>query len=434
VDRPRTTALLTDRYELSMLASFLADGSAERPAVFECFARHLPPGRRYGVVAGLGRLVDLLEGFRFEPAEVDWLVDEGVVPAAYAQYLRELRPVWDVDAYREGEVYVPGSPVLTVRGPLGQALVLETLVLSVLNHDSAIASAAARMDVASRGRPLVEMGARRTHEDAAVAAARAAYVAGFASTSDLEAGRRYGIPTVGTAAHAFVLAHESERAAFASQVEALGPGTTLLVDTYDIAEGIRTAVEVAGTGLGGVRIDSGVLADEVRRARALLDELGATGTRITVTSDLDEYGIEALADCPADVYGVGTRIVTGSGHPTVGFVYKLVAIGDDEGGALRPVHKTSVGKANAGGAKSAYRLRDERSCATGELLVVGGSNRPPDRARPLQVPVVRHGTVVHRPSLDEVRAHHRAARGELPDDALDLADGDPVFEAVVAAG
>jgi nicotinate phosphoribosyltransferase len=287
------------------------------------------------------------------------------------------------------------------------------------------------MDVASRGRPLIEMGARRTHEEAAIAAARAAYVAGFTSTSELEAGRRYGIPTVGTAAHAFVLAHESERAAFASQVAALGPGTTLLVDTYDIAEGIRTAVEVAGPALGGIRIDSGVLSDEVRRARALLDELGATATRITVTSDLDEYGIDALADCPADSYGVGTRLVTGSGQPTVGFVYKLVAIGDGEGGPLRSVHKTSVGKVSAGGAKTAYRLRDDRGRATGELLVLGEPGPGPAGGRALQVPVVRNGSVVHRPSLDEVRAHHRVAREELPDEALELADGGPVFEAVL---
>src|SRR4051794_29055316 len=293
-----------------MLASFLSDGSAQLPAVFECFSRRLPSGRRYGVVAGLGRLLEALVDFRFDADDVDYLLTSGAITAQCADYLRDFSlDGVQVDAYREGELYFPGSPVVTVSGTLGQGVVLETLVLSVLNHDSAVASAAARMSVAAQGRPLIEMGGRRTHEQAAVAAARAAYLAGFASTSNLQAGRTYGIPTVGTAAHAFTLAHDSEKAAFASQVEALGTDTTLLVDTYDIAQGIRNAIEVAGTGLGAVRIDSGDLNEEARKARALLDSLGATGTRIIVTSDLDEYVITALADAPIDGYGVGTRVV-----------------------------------------------------------------------------------------------------------------------------
>jgi putative nicotinate phosphoribosyltransferase len=428
-------SLLTDRYELTMLSAFVEEGTARRPAVFEAFSRRLPEGRRYGVVAGLGRLLELLRDFRFDSDEVDWLLADGVVTAGTADYLRAFRLTLDVDAYREGELYFPGSPVLTVRGELGQALILETLLLSVLNFDTAVASAAARMVVAAEGRPLIEMGSRRAHEEAAVAAARAAYLAGFGSTSNLAAGRAYGIPTVGTAAHAFTLAHADERAAFAAQVAAHGPGTTLLVDTYDIEQGIRTAVEVAGPALGAVRIDSGDLSVESRRARVLLDSLGATGTKVVVTSDLDEYVIAALADAPIDTFGVGTRVVTGSGAPTAGMVYKLVAIADtdDPHAPLRPVVKKSAGKASAGGRKVAHRVLDDDGVAVAERLALRGDG--PDVAtsgRPLQVAALRHGEVVHAPSLAEVREFHARVRAELPAAALEVADGDPALVAAFA--
>ncbi|MFA6299248.1 MAG: nicotinate phosphoribosyltransferase, partial [Nocardioides sp.] len=212
--RPASAGLLTDRYELTMLSAWVADGTAEHPAVFEAFARRLPAGRRYGIVGGTGRLLDLIAGFRFDADEVAWLQAEGVVDEQTAAYLRDFRFSGDVDGFREGEVFFPHSPILTVTGTLAECVVLETLVLSVLNHDTAVASAAARMVTAAGGRPLVEMGGRRTHEQAAVAAARAAYVAGFASTSNLAAGRQYGVPTVGTASHAFTLAYTSEADAF----------------------------------------------------------------------------------------------------------------------------------------------------------------------------------------------------------------------------
>lgn len=420
-----STALLTDHYELTMLRAALADGTAHHRAVFEAFARRLPAGRRYGVVAGLGRLVAAVQAFRFTDAHVGWLEEQGVADARTAAYLRTYRFRGQIDAYREGEVFFPGSPVLTVTGTFAECVVLETLVLSILNHDSAVASAAARMVTAARGRTLLEMGSRRTGEASAVAAARAAYVAGFDATSNLEAGFRYGVPTRGTAAHAFTLAHTDERAAFASQVAALGTGTTLLVDTYDTTEGIRNAVAVAGPTLGAVRIDSGDLATEARAARALLDGLGATSTRIAVTSDLDEHTIDALADAPVDVYGAGTRLVGGSGHPTAGMVYKLVAVADRPGAdaPLRPVAKTAAGKTSTGGRKTAYRELDDQGRAVREAVVVGPTGTVPGRA--LQVAVVRDGHVVHTPTLDEVRAHHRGAKAELLPTDLDLADGAP---------
>lgn len=406
------TALLTDKYELTMLSSLVADGLADTPATFELFARRLPPGRRFGVVVGLGRLLDALESFTWSSEQLAWLEETEAITGDAVQWLTDFRFTGDVHAYPEGEVYWPGSPVVRVSGRLGECLLLETLALSICNHDTAVASAAARMVLAAGDRPIIEMGSRRVHEHAAVAAARAAWIAGFVGTSNLAAGQRYGIPTLGTAAHAFTLAHESEADAFRSQVRAHGPGTTLLVDTYDIAQGIRTAVEVAGTDLGAIRIDSGDLALESRKARVLLDELGATSTRIITTSDLDEYVMAALADAPIDGYGAGTRVVTGSGHPTAGFVYKLV---DIDG---RPVAKKSADKASVGGVKTPYRFPDGSESYRLDGVV-------PDDARPLQEHVVRGGTLEPKPTLDQVRARAAdALAGLQPVDRL-ISDGTP---------
>ena len=319
------TGLLTDHYELTMLTAALRSGAAERRAVFEVFARHLPHGRRYGVVAGTGRLLDTLERFTFGPDELGFLRDARIVDDATLRYLESYRFGGSIWGYPEGDCYFPGSPILVVQGTFAEAVVLETVVLSILNHDCAIASAASRMVTAAGGRPLIEMGSRRTHELAAVASARAAYIAGFTTTSNLRAGHDYGVPTSGTSAHAFTLVHDSERHAFASQLEALGTGTTLLVDTYDVPRAVRAAVELAGPSLGAVRIDSGDLPVVARQVRELLDELGARKTRIVLTGDLDEYSIAALAAMPVDGYGVGTALVTGSGAATAALVYKLVA-------------------------------------------------------------------------------------------------------------
>jgi nicotinate phosphoribosyltransferase len=410
-----SSALLTDRYELTMLESALHAGLAGRRAVFEVFARRLPEGRRYGVVAGQGRLHGLLEEFVFGPEELDAVRD--VVGAQTREWLAGRRLGARITAYAEGETFFPGSPVLTVESCFGEGLLLETLVLSVLNHDSAVASAAARMVVAAQGRPLIEMGSRRTSEEAAVAAARAAVIAGFDKTSNLEAGRRYGIETAGTSAHAFTLAADDEKSAFRAQVATQGVGTTLLVDTYDTEQGIRNAVEVAGPELGAVRLDSGDLAEETRRARALLDELGATKTRVVVTGDLDEFSIAALAATPADSYGVGTSVVTGSGAPTVGFVYKLVAIAESDApdAPMRPVAKTSTGKATTGGRKWAARLPDR------EVLRLSPDGFPPG-ARLLQE-ALGPGDVA------AARRRSAASLAELPANARRLAKGQPAWRA-----
>jgi nicotinate phosphoribosyltransferase len=424
-----TTALLTDHYELTMLQAALADGTAHRHSVFELFARRLPTGRRYGVVAGTGRLLDALEDFRFDPDTVAWLRERGVVDDTTCDWLADYRFTGDVWGYPEGELYFPASPVLVVEGTFAEAVVLETLFLSVLNHDSAIASAAARMVGAADGRPCIEMGSRRTHERAAVAAARAAYVAGFATTSNLEAGRTHGIPTAGTSAHSFTLLHDTERDAFTAQVASLGAGTTLLVDTYDIEEAVRTGIDVAGPGLGAVRIDSGDLPSLARRVREQLDGLGATATRIVVTSDLDEHAIAGLAAAPVDGYGVGTSLVTGSGAPTSGFVYKLVARADD-GDALVPVAKKSADKASVGGRKWALRRLSAEGTAQAEVVGIGAPPHDDGDDRSLLVPFVEGGTRVHHDTLDDARARHAAAIAELPAAAHKLSAGEPVLETI----
>jgi nicotinate phosphoribosyltransferase len=383
------------------------------------------------VVAGLGRLLEELADFHFDDEQLRYLADAGVVDDATLQYLASYRFTGNLDAYAEGEVYFPGSPVLAVEGTFAECVVLETLVLSILNHDSAVATAAARMVHAAHGRPIIEMGSRRTHEEAAVASARAAHIAGFAATSNLAAGMRWGIPTTGTAAHAFTLVHDDERAAFAAQVSALGTDTTLLVDTYDVREGIRTAVEVAGTALGAVRLDSGDLEIEARDARRQLDELGATSTRIVVTSDLDEQAIAGLQSAPVDGYGVGTSLVTGSGHPTAGFVYKLVAR-EIANGEWQSVAKRSVGKPSIGGRKVAARRLD-RGIAIAEVVRIGQPDIEHPNERRLQRPVIRAGRVADDSTLDDARHRLTASIAELPAGAMKLSGGDPAIELIIEA-
>ncbi|MFE1974597.1 nicotinate phosphoribosyltransferase [Streptomyces hygroscopicus] len=428
VDVP-STALFTDRYELTMLQAALRAGTADRRSVFEVFTRRLPEGRRYGVVAGTGRVLDAVENFRFDGGVLDFLSQQRIVDESTLAWLADYRFRGDIWGYPEGEVYFPGSPIMRVEGTFAEAVLLETVILSILNHDSAVAAAASRMSIAAGDRPLIEMGARRTHELAAVAAARAAYVGGFATTSDLAAGFRYNIPTVGTSAHAFTLLHDSERDAFTAQVRAHGSDTTLLVDTYDVAEAVRTAVEVAGQDLGAVRIDSGDLLLLAHRVRQQLDELGAKGTKIVVTSDLDEYAIASLAAAPVDAYGVGTQLVTGSGHPTCSMVYKLVArAGSDARDApLLPVAKKSMGaKSSLGGRKWAARRVDEHGVAEAE--VIGTGEVPRELAgHQLLVELVRGGEIVGREPLDTARDRHTAARAGLPLSATQLSRGEAVI-------
>jgi nicotinate phosphoribosyltransferase len=431
-----TAALLTDKYELTMLSAALRDGTAGRHTTFEVFARRLPEGRRYGVVAGTGRFLELLTEFVFDDVACESL--SSFLDPATLDYLRGFRFGGDIDGYAEGELYFPGSPILSVTGTFAECVVLETLALSVFNHDTAIASAAARMVSAAAGRPLIEMGSRRTHERAAVAAARAAYIAGFAGTSNLEACRRYGVPALGTSAHAFTMLYTTdtgagdeplgrrtdtwEQAAFRAQVDTLGVGTTLLVDTYDVTAGVANAIAVAGPQLGSVRIDSGDLGVLARQVRVQLDELGANGTRIVVSGDLDEYSIAALRADPVDTYGVGTSVVTGSGAPTASMVYKLVEVDG------LPVQKRSSHKESHGGRKAAIRLSRPTGTITEEVIhPVGEPLETAEPARLLTVPLVRGGMPLTHPDLAATRGRVVAGLHSLPWEGLALSHGEPAI-------
>jgi nicotinate phosphoribosyltransferase len=427
------TSLFTDHYELTMLEAALRSGAAHRRSVFEVFTRRLAEGRRYGVVAGTGRLLEGLATFRFGPEELDFLARQRVVDDATLQWLADFRFSGNIYGYAEGEAFFPYSPLLQVESTFAEACILETYLLSVLNYDSAVASAASRMTSAADGRPCVEMGSRRINEESAVAAARAAVIAGFASTSNLAAGLRYGVKTVGTAAHSFTLLHDSEREAFEAQIASLGKDTTLLVDTYDVETGVRTAVEVAGHELRNVRLDSGDLVEQAHWVRELLDELGNRQTGIMVTSDLDEFAIAYLRSAPVDSYGVGTRLVTGSGAPTASMVYKLVSRQDDDG-TWFGVAKSSSGKGSVGGRKFAARQLDASGRATAELV---GVNEPPDadsNDRPLQHAFVLDGELQSGWTGAEavVRAarRHQDSRSELPAAVRRLQPGEPAIPTV----
>lgn len=430
-----TVALLTDKYELTMLAAALRDGTAHRQTTFEVFARRLPEGRRYGVVAGTARFVEALAQFRFTTETLAALSD--FLDPVALDFLAGYRFSGDVEGYAEGELYFPGSPVLSVHGSFAECVVLETLALSIFNHDTAIASAAARMAGAAHGRPLIEMGSRRTHERAAVAAARAAYLAGFAGSSNLEAQRRYGVPALGTAAHAYTLLHTTasgpdELAAFRGQVAALGIDTTLLVDTYDITAGVANAIAAAGPELGSVRIDSGDLGVLARQVRQQLDELGATATRIVVSGDLDEFAIAALRAEPVDSYGVGTSVVTGSGAPTAGMVYKLVEVDGI------PVAKRSSHKESHGGRKQALRLAKPSGTVVEEVVYLHGQPPPTPpglTARVLSVPLITGGEPVTGAVDDLAAARDRVRAGlrSLPWDGLKLSRGEPAVSTRLAA-
>ena len=400
--------------------------------MFEVFARHLPHGRRYGVVAGTGRLLDALAAFRFGEPELDFVRAAGLADDATLDFLRSYRFSGDIWGYAEGECYFPGSPILVVEGTFAEAVILETLVLSVLNHDCAIASAASRMVTAAGSRPLIEMGSRRTHEQAAVASARAAYLAGFATTSNLRAGQQYGIPTAGTSAHAFTLVHDGEQAGVPRRRSARwarAPRCWSTPTTWPPR--YATAVEVAGPDLGAVRIDSGDLPVIAGQVRSLLDALGARQTRIVLTGDLDELLDRGAGRRPGrTATGWAPRWSPGPACPPPRWCtsWSPRQGPGGPGAPLQPVAKRSVGKPGRGGRKWATRVTRGGTAVT-ELITTEGPAAE-GRGRPLLRPLVRGGEITGREPLTAARDRHRAALAELPAHALSLARGYPALPTV----
>ena len=427
-----STALLTDHYELTMLQAALRD--RHRPpalASSSCSPAGCPTGRRYGVVAGIGRLLDAIEALpvRRRPSSPCSLTRASSTTRR-SSASRSYRFTGDIWGYAEGEVYFPDSPLLVVEGSFAEAVLLETVLLSIFNHDTAVASAASRMTCAAGDRPCIEMGSRRTHEEAAVAGARAAYVAGFATT--LQPPRPPGVRRPDRR-HQRALVHAAARDRGGRVPR---PGERARRRHHAAGRHLRhrggraaSRIEVAGTDLGAVRIDSGDLGVLAHQVRAQLDELGATKTRIVVTCDLDEFAIAALASAPVDGYGVGTPLVTGSGHPTCGFVYKLVAR-EDSGGEMVGVAKRSKDKISIGGRKYALRRLSPDGIAEAEVIGIGQPAENDGDDRSLLVPLVPDGEVVGRESLDDARARHLRARAELPLVARQLSQGEPAIETV----
>ena len=392
--------LFTDLYELTMAAAFHAEGRDET-ATFELFVRELPLGRPFLVVCGLGPALDRLEAFTFGPDELAYLAGLDLFDAAFLQLLAGLRFSGEVAAVAEGELVQANEPLISVTGSLIEAQLVETMLLNTIGCSTMVASKAALVAMATGGRPFVDFSARRDHgADAALLAARAAFVAGASGTSLVEAGRRYGIPLSGTMAHSYVLAHPSEHEAFVAFLTRYGQDAVLLIDTYDTERGAQAAVgAMAETGVvaSGVRIDSGDLADGAKAVRGILDGAGYPQVRIVASGDLDEERIAVLvaAGAPIDAFGVGTRLGTSADAPYLGVVYKLVECKGTARG------KTSPGKATLPGRKQVWRSADA------DLLALADEDGP-EGARPLLAAVWRDGQRLG-PASDLSAARARAS-------------------------
>jgi len=415
--------LLTDLYQLTMLQAYRASGMND-VASFELFVRALPAGRNFLLVAGLETVVEYLLALRFADDELDWLGATGRFDPAFLDSLRDLRFSGDLDAMPEGTVAFADEPLLRVTAPLREAQLIETRVLNLVHYQTLVASKAARCVLAAGGRPLVDFGLRRAHgAEAGLLSARASFLAGFAGTATVEAGRRFGIPIFGTMAHSFVQAHDDEAAAFADFARAQPGNTTLLIDTYDTARAARKVVALARSGVPvqGVRIDSGDLAAHARQVRRILDEGGLASARIFASGNLDEERVRQLvaSGAPIDAFGVGTRMNVSADAPFLDCAYKLAEY------AGRPRRKRSEGKATWPGRKQVFRRHDGATMAGDLLALVDDAAE----GEPLLVPVLRGGARVGPPpTLAALRDHARAQIAALPPrlQALDAAAPYPV--------
>ena len=420
---PSNVALLTDLYELAMSDSYFRHGMNDR-ATFALFVRSLPPGRAFLVSAGLDTALAYLAGLRFEDEAISYLRGLKLFSDGFLDYLRGFRFTGDVRAIPEGEVFFPPEPLMEVSGPRIEAQLVETFLLNTLNFQVMVASKAARAVLAARGRGVVDFSLRRDHgTDAAVKAARAAYIAGCTGTSNVLAGMLYGLPVVGTMAHSYVMSFPDELEAFQAFAHDFPHIAVLLIDTYDTMDGVAHAITVGremvavGGRLRGVRIDSGALVTQSRKVRAALDAAGFRDTQILLSGDLNEYRITELLDQGAavDAFGVGTELGTSADAPSIGGVYKLVE--DEKGYRI----KLSTGKATVPGRKQVWRRTDVEGQPVGDLIALH-DEPPPAGTTPLLVPVMEAGRPRRSEPLTEIRARCTTRLAALPEELRQLDD------------
>jgi nicotinate phosphoribosyltransferase len=417
---PGETSLLTDLYELAMASSYHRRDSNEQ-AIFELFARRLPPHRDWLLAAGLGPTLRLVWELRFKAAELEYLSSLGFRDE-FLGYLAEFRFSGDVDALPEGTVCFANEPLLRVTAPRIEGQLLETLLLNQINFQTMVATKAARVGLAAGGgepgaaASVIDFSPRRDHGiDAAMKVARSAAVAGCGGTSNVAAAMRYGLTPVGTMAHSYVMSFRSEREAFRAFLEDNPERAVLLVDTYDTVEGVRNAIAAAeeiGVPLAGIRLDSGDLEELARKARAMLDDAGLRDTQIAASGDLEEHRIAKLvaAEAPIDLWGVGTDLGTSRDSPVVNGVYKLVADRADADGAWRPVSKSSEDKETLPWPKQVFRSRRDGEL-TGDVIAEDGERVD---GEPLLVPTMRAGEITGAESLAQISARSAEQLAALP--------------------
>ncbi|MCY3727602.1 MAG: nicotinate phosphoribosyltransferase [Nitrospira sp.] len=419
----RSSALLTDFYQLTMLQGYLERGM-EDTAVFECFVRTMPPQRGFFMAAGLAQLLEFLENVSFSPAELDWVANSGRFSRSFVDYLERFRFAGDVQAMSEGTVFFPNEPIVRVTAPLPQAQFIETRLVNLLHYQTLIASKAARCVLAAAGKPVIDFGLRRAHgAEAGLLAARAAYMAGFAGSATVMAGPGFEVPVFGTMGHSFVQAHDAERHAFEHFAEVQPDNVVLLLDTYDTLKGARTVVTLAprlrerGIRIKGVRLDSGDLVEQARQVRRILDDGGLRDVQITVSGNLDENTIQQIvaARAPVDLFAVGTRLTTSADAPYLDCVYKLQEYSG------RPSRKKSEGKETWPGAKQVYRHYDQRGRIDHDVVTTAADTQ---EGTPLLRPVMesgkRSGT---SPSLNQICERATAELATLPEEMRQCRQG-----------
>lgn len=428
----RFSGLLTDLYELTMAAGYV-EKRFDATATFELFVRQLPPGRNYLVAAGLAQALDFVEGFRFSPEDVAYLRSLPIfhkVHSSFFDFLTGVRFQGSIWALPEGTIFFPGEPVLRVTAPIAVGQLLETGLLSILHFQTLIASKAARVTAAAGARPVVEFGSRRAHGiDAGVLAARAAFIAGCAGTSNTYAGRHFGIPVYGTQAHSWIMAHEDEAKAFSDFLDIFPEQSVLLVDTYDVRGAVEKII-ACGRRPSAIRLDSGdVVADSIW-ARKRLDQAGWNDVRIFVSGDLDEHKIEDLAraGAPIDAFGVGTALSTSSDTPHIGVIYKLVEILQNH--RTRFTAKFTTDKKTYPGRKQVFRFIGADGKYSRDMIGLHDEIFP--GAEPLLIEVMRNGERTAAVSdskqvLTTAQTRFAACRSRLPAHLLANASAEPPY-------